>query len=84
MLLYMALALAPVSIVMAVQRTTLVFRVVFSWLLNRDHEVLGLSAMIGIAVSALGVLAVTIPVDMLAKLVPLSPGIADSLRISWP
>jgi uncharacterized membrane protein len=84
MLLYMALALAPVSIVMAVQRTTLVFRVVFSWLLNRDHEVLGLSAMIGIAVSALGVLAVTIPVDMLAKLVPLSPAIADSLRISWP
>jgi uncharacterized membrane protein len=84
MLLYMALALAPVSIVMAVQRTTLVFRVVFSWLLNRDHEVLGLSAMIGIAVSALGVLAVTIPVDMLANLVPLSPAMADILRISWP
>jgi uncharacterized membrane protein len=80
----MALALAPVSIVMAVQRTTLVFRVVFSWLLNRDHEVLGLSAMIGIAVSVLGVLAVTVDVDMLGKLVPLSPAIADSLRLSWP
>jgi drug/metabolite transporter (DMT)-like permease len=84
MLLYMALALAPVSIVMAVQRTSLVFRVIFSWLLNRDHEVLGLSALVGIGISALGVVFVTTDVDTLVKLVPLSPAIADSLRISWP
>lgn len=84
MLLYMALALAPVSIVMAVQRTGLVFRVIFSWMLNRDHEVLGPAALIGIAISALGVLFVTINVDMLGKLVPLSPAIADSLRLAWP
>jgi uncharacterized membrane protein len=84
MLLYMALALAPVSIVMAVQRTGLVFRVIFSWMLNRDHEVLGRTTLVGIGISALGVAFVTIGVDMLAKLVPLSPAIADSLRISWP
>ncbi len=84
MLLYMALALAPVSIVMAVQRTGLVFRVVFSWMLNRDHEVLGPAALIGIAISALGVVFVTIDVDVLGRLVPLSSAIADSLRMSWP
>ena len=84
MLLYMALALAPVSIVMAVQRTGLVFRVIFSWMLNRDHEVLGPAALIGIAISALGVLFVTINVDMLGKLVQLSPAIADSLLLAWP
>lgn len=84
MLLYMALALAPVSVVSAVQRTTLVFRVVFSWMLNRDHEVLGPAALTGIAISALGVAAVTIPVDLLLELVPISPAISDILRISWP
>ncbi len=84
MLLYIALALAPVSIVAAVQRTGLVFRVVFSWMLNRDHEVLGLPAMIGIGVSALGVAAVTVNVEMLIEHVPLLAGIADILRIPWP
>jgi drug/metabolite transporter (DMT)-like permease len=84
MLLYMALALAPVSVVAAVQRTALVFRVIFSWMLNRDHEVLGVSAILGIAVSALGVMAVTINVDMLLDLVPLPAAFADILRLTWP
>jgi drug/metabolite transporter (DMT)-like permease len=84
MLLYMAFALAPVTIVSAVQRTALVFRVIFSWLLNREHEVLGAAALIGIGLSALGVFAVTISVDMLAEMVPIPPAIADILRLSWP
>ena len=43
-----------------VQRTTLVFRVIFSWMLNRDHEVLGLSALVGIGISAIGVVFVIV------------------------
>lgn len=84
MLLYMALALAPVTVVSAVQRTSLVFRTLFSWLLNRQHEVLGLSAIIGIGISALGVMAVTISIDLVLELVPLSPAIVDILRFTWP
>lgn len=84
MLLYIALALAPVSIVAAVQRTSVVFRVIFSWMLNRDHEVLGFSALLGIAVSGLGVLAVTISVDVLEQFTPLPASAADVLRLSWP
>jgi uncharacterized membrane protein len=84
MLLYMALALAPVSVVSAVQRTALVFRVIFTWMLNRDHEVLGASTLAGIAISALGVIAVTITPDMLAEWVPLPPAIGDILRLTWP
>ena len=84
MLLYMALALAPVSVVATVQRTSLVFRVVFSWLLNREHEVLGMSVSAGIALSTLGVMAVTINVDLLVELVPMPGRIADILRFSVP
>jgi drug/metabolite transporter (DMT)-like permease len=84
MLLYMALALAPVSVVSAVQRTALVFRVIFAWMLNRDHEVLGASTLAGIGISALGVVAVTITPDMLAEWVPLPAAIGDILRLSWP
>ena len=84
MLLYMALALAPVSVVSAVQRTALVFRVIFSWMLNRDHEVLGASSLVGIGISALGVLAVTISPDTLLQWVSLPAAIGDILRLSWP
>jgi uncharacterized membrane protein len=84
MLSYMALALASVSVVAAVQRTAVVFRVVFSWLLNREHEVLDVSVIVGIAMSVLGVAAVTIPVDLLLDLGPLPAAIADTLRLTWP
>jgi drug/metabolite transporter (DMT)-like permease len=84
MLTYMALSLTTVSVVATVQRTAVVFRVLFSWLINREHEVLGVSVIVGIALSALGVMAVTIDVDLLLDLVPLPAAIADSLRLSWP
>lgn len=83
-LLYTALALAPVSVVAAVQRTAIVFRVLFSWMLNRDHEVLGASVVFGLGLSALGVVAVTVDVDMILKFIPLPAAIADTLRLSWP
>ena len=84
MLSYMALALTTLSVVATIQRTAVVFRVIFSWLINRDHEVLGVSVIVGIAVSVLGVMAVTIDIDLLLDLVPLPAAIADNLRLAWP
>jgi uncharacterized membrane protein len=84
MLTYMALSLTTVSVVAAIQRTALVFRVLFSCLINRDHEVLGTSAIVGIALSALGVVAVTIDIDLLLDIVPLPAAIADTLALTWP
>lgn len=84
MLVYMALALASVSVVAAIQRTAIVFRVIFSWLLNREHEVLGVSVIAGVALSLLGVIAVTIDIDLLLDWVALPAAIADGLRLTWP
>jgi uncharacterized membrane protein len=42
MIRYVALSLAPVTVVTPIMRTSIVFLVVFGWFVNRDHEVFGL------------------------------------------
>ena len=55
LLRYMALGVAPVSVVEPIQRTTVIFRVVFSWLLNKQHEIINLTVLLGILLSIIGV-----------------------------
>lgn len=83
-LLFMALSLAPVAVVTAIQRTALVFRVLFSWLINRDHEVLGPSVMVGIALSVVGVCLVTIDIGMIDSLIPLPDWLVGLAGLGWP
>ena len=54
MLRYIALTIAPISVVVPIQRTSIVFRVVFSWIFNREHEVFGSRLLVGIAMSLIG------------------------------
>jgi len=54
MLRYIALTMAPISVVVPIQRTSIVFRVVFSWIFNREHEVFGSRLLVGIAMSLIG------------------------------
>ncbi len=84
MLLYVALSLAPVTVVLPIQRTAGVFRVLFSWLINRDHEVLGIPVLIGIGLSMLGVMVVTLSTDVVLDFIQLPPAIDEFARISWP
>ncbi len=81
---YMALAVAPVSVVQPVQRTSIVFRVIFAWALNRDHEVLDLPVLAGIGISLVGVLALTISTEFVLALVPLPDAVAAIARLTWP
>ena len=52
---YMALGLAPISIVEPIQRTTIIFRVIFGWILNRQHEIINKTVLFGILLSVAGV-----------------------------
>ncbi len=79
---YMALAVAPVSVVVPLQRMSVVFRVIFSWILNRDHEVLGFGVLCGIAVSICGALALTVSTDLVASLI--GSDWAAVLNVEWP
>lgn len=81
---FMALSIAPVSIVQPIQRTSLMFRVAFSWIINRDHEVIGISILIAIGMSMIGVLAVTISGEVLLDVIPLPDWAADIVRMKWP
>lgn len=84
MLVFMALSIAPVTVVQPIQRTALMFRVAFSWVINRDHEVFSVSILVAIAVSMLGVLAVTVDEEILIAAVGLPVSLADFMRLAWP
>jgi uncharacterized membrane protein len=79
---YMALAVAPVSVVVPIQRLSVVFRVIFSWIFNRDHEVFGFAVLLGIAMSLVGAVALTLSTDIVASLLPTRW--ASFLTIEWP
>lgn len=79
---YMALAVAPVTVVVPIQRLSVVFRVIFSWLLNRDHEILTARVLIGIAISFVGAIALTLSADVVASLLPVRW--SEFLTIEWP
>ncbi len=54
---YLALAVAPVSVVVPIQRLSVVFRIVFNALINRDHEVLDRWVIVSILLAAVGAAA---------------------------
>ena len=79
---YMALAVAPVSVVVPIQRLSVVFRVIFSWIFNRDHEVFNFSVLLGIAMSLVGAIALTLSTDIVISLLPAEW--SSFLTIEWP
>jgi uncharacterized membrane protein len=81
---YMALSVAPVTVVTPILRLSLIFRFVFSWLINREHEIFGGRAIAGTIVSLVGAVALSISTDMVLSLVPLPDWIVTLARWQWP
>lgn len=78
---YLALAIAPVTVVAPIIRLSLVFRVMLSTLINREHEVFDARIVIGIVVSLLGALALTVTLEFVAEFMSLPPWMIDW---RWP
>jgi uncharacterized membrane protein len=57
---YMALAVAPVSVVAPIERLSILFRIYFSASLNREHEELGGAVIIGTMISLAGAIALSV------------------------
>lgn len=68
MLRYMALAVAPVTVVAPIQRLSLVFRILFGWIMNREHEVFGARLILGTLVSLVGAALLSLSVEAVASL----------------
>lgn len=78
---YLALSIAPVSVVTPIQRLAMVFRTVFSTLLSREHEVLDARVVVGIVISLIGAVALAASTGSLAQYLPLP---ASFLEWRWP
>ena len=79
---YMSLAIAPVTVVVPIQRLSPVFRVIFGWLINRDHEFFGFWVLFGIFLSMFGAVLLAMSTDIVIGLLPASW--ASFLQLSWP
>lgn len=57
---YMALSVAPVSVVVPIQRLSVVFRLVFAAILNRNTEIIDRIVVIGILIAVSGAVALSL------------------------
>lgn len=78
---YLALAIAPVTVVTPIQRITGIFRIFFSTILNPGHEVINLRLVVGTLVSIAGAIGLTLSLDIVAPYVNLPPGL---IEWRWP
>jgi uncharacterized membrane protein len=81
---YMALAVAPVSVVTSIQRLSLVFRIYFGWIINPQHEVFGGRVVVATVISLVGAIALSVSVDDILQVVPLPEALTALLNWRWP
>ena len=78
--LYSAVAVAPIMLVASLQQSTVVFRLIFSRLLNPAHEVFGLRVIIGAILSIVGVCTVSIDSSLILNAVGAPDDLARLLQ----
>jgi uncharacterized membrane protein len=84
MFLYMAMSIAPVTVVSPINRLSILFRLYFSRWLNPKHEVFGGGVIAATAVSLAGAVALSLSVDALQSIVPLPEHVIALLQWHWP
>lgn len=80
---YAAMALAPVSVVTALQRLSSIFRIYFGWAINREHEVFDRSVILATVVSMIGAIALSISTEMFLSLAPWPAWVHDAAHWTW-
>ena len=82
--LYLAMAIAPVTVVQPLMRMSSIFGVLFAWYLNRDHEVFDKSVLMAIGLSVVGAAALSIDSSLVIEWLGVSGWFADLLSWRWP
>ena len=78
--LYSAVAVAPIMLVASLQQSTVVFRLIFSRLLNPAHEVFGARVIIGAILSIVGVCTMSIDSSLILNAVGAPDDLARLLQ----
>ena len=81
---YMALAVAPVSVVAPLMQLAVVFRWIFGWIINREHEVFDVWALLGMVVSLVGALALSVSADVVLGFGAFPDWVVAAARWRWP
>lgn len=76
---YMAHAVAPVSVVVPIQRLSVVFRLLFNAMINREHEIFDAWVVLSILLSVLGAVALAADTDLLLGFLGLGGAFAEWL-----
>lgn len=84
LLRYVALSIAPVTVVTPIQSTSNMFRVLFAWFINREHEVFGKWIFIGMFLTMFGVVALTVSTEMVLEYVPMPELLRSIAAFEWP
>ena len=63
LLRYIALGLIPISIVEPIHRTSVIFRVIFGFIINRNHEIINVRVLLGVALSIIGMYLLILQID---------------------
>jgi uncharacterized membrane protein len=84
MLRYMALALAPVTVVTPIQRLSLMFRLYFSRVINPQHEQFGGNIIAATVVSLIGALALSVSTEIVQAALPMPGWMKTALSWRWP
>jgi uncharacterized membrane protein len=82
--LYMAMSIAPVTVVSPINRLSILFRLYFSRLLNPQHEVFGGKVVVGTIVSLSGAVVLSLSIDSVQSWLPLPAAAIELLRWHWP
>ena len=81
---YLALSLAPLTLTQPLMQLQTLFRTLFGWVINRDHEVYSGAVMAALAISLVGAVLVTLnPLAVIEWLDP-APWLERLLRWRWP
>lgn len=84
MLRYMALSFAPVSVVSPIQRLSLIFRLFFGYMLNRQYEVFDSRMVLGTIVSILGAVLLSVSIEDVRLLLPVPEYLTPLFLWTWP
>lgn len=84
MLRYLALVFAPVTVVTPIQRLTVLFRMYFGWVVNRDYEVFESKVIVATVLSMVGAILLSISTDVVINNVPMPAWLVDLARFQWP
>jgi drug/metabolite transporter (DMT)-like permease len=77
---YASLAIAPLMMVTPILQLSLVFRLILSQWINRDHEVVNAAVFVGAFTAVLGSILVSVNTDDLAASFELPRAVSDFLR----